>query len=293
MTNRIDAHHHLWDLNAVHYPWLMAKGKPRFFGHPASIQRDYLLPELRRDAEAHGIAGSVHIQVGAESGWDEALWVDTVAQANPKWPMVQVAFCDLTAPDRSAQLDNLQSLNSVRGIRQIVGRAPGEDVQTGTNILLRDSKFLEGLHDLAERRLRFDLQLIPELIPAAAELFAKCPQLSVVLCHSGSPHDRSPDGLGYWASVLRDLSTQDQITCKLSGLGMFDHGWGPESFRPIVETVLEQFGATRVMWGSNFPVDSITSSYARLFNTIGTLVPEGMHDEVFHNTAARVYDLKV
>ena len=27
---RIDSHHHLWDLKAVHYPWLMAKGEVRF-----------------------------------------------------------------------------------------------------------------------------------------------------------------------------------------------------------------------------------------------------------------------
>jgi len=121
----IDAHHHLWDLNAVHYPWLMAKGEPRFFGDPASIQRDYLLPEFSADAKAQGIKGSVHIQVGAESGWDEAKWIDAVAEANPDWPMVQVVFCDLTAQTRDAQLDQFQTLSSVKGTRQIVGRAPG------------------------------------------------------------------------------------------------------------------------------------------------------------------------
>ena len=78
----IDAHHHLWDLNAVHYPWLMAKGVTRFFGDPAPIQRDYLLPEFREDAAGfHGadFHGSVHIQVGAESGLAEAKWVQSVA----------------------------------------------------------------------------------------------------------------------------------------------------------------------------------------------------------------------
>jgi len=48
----IDAHHHLWDLSAAHYPWLMAKGVDRFFGDPTSIQRNYLLNEFRRDAAA-------------------------------------------------------------------------------------------------------------------------------------------------------------------------------------------------------------------------------------------------
>ena len=84
---RIDAHHHLWDLGKVHYPWLMAKGVARFFGDPAPIQRDYLLAEYQRDAA--GFDGSVHIQVGAEDGWTEAAWVQSVADAGG-WPMAQV-----------------------------------------------------------------------------------------------------------------------------------------------------------------------------------------------------------
>lgn len=38
---RIHAHHHLWDLRAVQYPWLMARDEPRFFADPAPILRDY------------------------------------------------------------------------------------------------------------------------------------------------------------------------------------------------------------------------------------------------------------
>ena len=45
-------------------------------------------------------------------------------------------FCDLTAPILAAQLDQFQTLSIVRCVRQIVGRAPGEDAQTGTNELL-------------------------------------------------------------------------------------------------------------------------------------------------------------
>ena len=124
---RIDSHHHLWDLNAVNYPWLMEVGRPRFFGDPAPIQRDYLLAEHHAISQNHGFAASVHIQVGAEDGLAEARWVDQVAMANPNWPMVQVAFCDLTAPEREEQLDQYQDLTSLVGIRQIVGRSPEED----------------------------------------------------------------------------------------------------------------------------------------------------------------------
>lgn len=133
---RVDAHHHLWDLSAIKYPWLNAQGVERFFGNPTPIQRNYLLDEFSTVAAAHGVGKSVHIQVGAADAWDAAQWVQSVADVDPQWLMVQVVFCDLTAPILAAQLDQFQTLSIVRCVRQIVGRAPGEDAQTGTNELL-------------------------------------------------------------------------------------------------------------------------------------------------------------
>ena len=70
----------------------------------------------------HGFAASVHIQVGAEDGLAGKRMGGSLAYANPDWPMVQVAFCDLAASDREGQLDQFQAPASVVGVRQIVGR---------------------------------------------------------------------------------------------------------------------------------------------------------------------------
>lgn len=286
----IDAHHHLWDLNAVHYPWILDE-TPRFFGDHAPIRRNYLLPELRSDARRHGGTGSVHIQVGAADPMEEAAWVDLIARDTPSWPMVQVAFADLTAPGRDRALDALGRLPSVVGVRQIVGRSPAEDAATGTNDLLQNPAFLDGLQAVAARGWRFDLQLIPELMPATAAILRQVPELPVALCHAGSPHNRTPDGLRDWASALQELSALPNVTCKLSGLGMFDHSWTPERLTPIVDTLLEQFGPDRLMFGSNFPVCSLSSDYTTLVWALLDLVPKDAHDAVFHATAARFYGL--
>ena len=288
----IDAHHHLWDLSAVHYPWLMEKGAPRFFGDPSPIQRNYLLPEFSGDASALGFGASVHIQVGAKDGYQEALWVDTVAQDNPDWPMAQVVFCDLTTTDLDAQLDRFQALSTVRGVRQIVGRAPGEDAATGTNALLKHPAFAEGLREAGRRGLSFDLQLIPELMKDTARLLELAPDTKVALCHAGSPHDRTESGLSSWRDQLKALSDLPQVSCKLSGLGMFDHDWNDASIRPIIETCLDQFGPQRCMFGSNFPVDSLYSDYATLVSSHRRIVPVDMHDAVFGATASAFYSLK-
>ena len=289
----IDAHHHLWNLSAVHYPWLMARGVERFFGDPTPIQRNYLINEFRAEAAAEGISASVHIQVGAEDSMAEARWVQSVADTTPDWPLRQVVFVDLTALDLDAQLDAFQALPSVVGVRQIVGRAPGEDAVTGTNTLLDNPAFVTGLQNAGERGLIFDLQLIPELMGKTANLLAQAPNTPVALCHAGSPHDRSSEGLARWADALRALSGLPQVRCKLSGLGMFDHDRAPEGFRPIVETCLDQYGADRAMFGSNFPVDKLYSNYSKLVQTYRDLVPQEMHQAVFNDTAADFYSICV
>ena len=149
----IDAHHHLWDLGAVDYPWLMEKGKRRFFGDPTPIQRNYTIDEHIELAGAHGFKASVHIQVGASNALEEAKWVDTIAKQNPSWPIVQVAFCDLSLDDCEHQLDELQKLSSVVGVRQIIGRSPLEDTISGTNTLLESDAFKAGLQSISDRGL--------------------------------------------------------------------------------------------------------------------------------------------
>lgn len=287
----IDSHHHLWDLNAVSYPWLEARGVERFFGDPTPIQRNYLIAEFAADAAGQGFGGSVHIQVGAADPLAEARWVQSVCDDNADWPMVQVAFCDLASTDLGRQLDVLQALPSVRGVRQIIGRAPGEDAVTGTNDLLGSPDFLHGLKEIGARGLSFDLQLIPELMAATARLLEQAPDTKVALCHAGSPHDRTPAGIAAWAQALRALSDLPHVTCKLSGLGMFQHDWATEDFRPLVDTCLDQFGMTRCMFGSNFPVDSLYSDYATLVGAFRALVPETFHQSVFHDTASTFYGL--
>ena len=289
---RIDAHHHLWDLNEarseVEYIWLK-EDVVRFFGDPAPIRRDYLLEEFRADAAAEGFGASVHIQVGVADPMAEARWVDRVASANPDWPMKQVVFCDLTAADVDDQLAAYAALPSVRGVRQIVGRAPEEDAKTGTNALLDDPAFVAGLRKAAAMGFSFDLQLIPELMAKTAEVVAMVPELPVALCHAGSPYDRSEAGIAAWAEQLQHLSGLPNVSCKLSGLGMFDHDWTAQGIAPIVGTVLDQFGAERVMFGSNFPVDSLSSDYQYLMAAYRELVPAADQAAVFGGTAEAFY----
>jgi len=291
---KIDAHHHLWDLSKVDYPWLMDKGKMRFFGDPTTIQRNYSWQEYSQDAKSGGFHGSVHIQVGATDPIEEAKWVDSINQKTHFWPIVQVAFADLTDVELPKNLDRLQDLKSVRGIRQIVGRAPEEDTLTSVNTLIKHPNFSKGLNEISERGLTFDLQLIPEFIEIIAPILKKVPDLNVVLCHAGSPYNRTAAGLTDWSERLQDLSDLKNVYCKLSGLGMFEHNWSIKSIKPIVETVIHQFGSERVMFGSNFPVDSISSDFNKLITSYEYILSQystKQRNEVFGLTAKNFYSI--
>ena len=81
-----DAHHHLWDLSAVHYPWLNApKGTRRFFGDPTAVQKNYRVTDFQSDIDQLPITQSVHIQVGAAADQHlaETAWVQSQIDSAP------------------------------------------------------------------------------------------------------------------------------------------------------------------------------------------------------------------
>lgn len=294
-----DAHHHLWDLDAVHYPWLATKGVMRFFGDPAPIQKNYLVEDLKSDIGKLPVQGSVHIQVGADDAQHllESQTVQSLADASGLANGI-VAFCALEALDRDSMLDSLLELPNFRGVRQIVGRSPEEDKQTGSGSLLNNPEWLEGLYELERRSLSFDLQLIPEQMLLASETFAQVPNLAVAVCHCGSPWYRDNKGWALWKDGLTSLAKLPNIHCKISGLSMFDHYWTVDSLRPIIESALDIFGAERCMFGSNFPVDKLHSSYERLWmayleivESYGLALSEGQKRALFKDNCAAFYRL--
>jgi len=268
----VDAHHHLWDLEACHYPWLMARGERRFFGDPTPIQKDYLLGDFHADIGALPVRASVHVQVGVtpDQAVAETEWLQAVADSagSRGMPQAIVGFCDLRAPDAEDILNAHQQYGNCRGVRQIVGRAPGEDARAGTGALLRDPAWQRGLGLLARRGLSFDLQLTPWQMTAAAAALDGVGDLRVALCHTGSPWDQSAAGFRYWRRGMTALAALPNVHCKLSGFGMFDPDWTAESIRPFVLTAIELFSPARCMFGSNFPVDKLYRSYAEVWEAI-------------------------
>lgn len=290
----IDAHHHLWDLGKVTYPWLMARGERRFFGDPTPIQQNYLTTDFLGESARYTPRASVHIQVGAapEDSLRETAWLHEQAP----FPHAVVAFCDLAAADVEQQLQSQLAFPRLRGVRQIVGRHAEEDRHQGTHGLLHDPAWLEGLKLLAALGLSFDLQMIPPQMPALLKVLEQVPELPVALCHAGSPWDQTDAGLAKWREGLTRFAALPHTVCKLSGLGMFNPGWTVEALKPIFNAVLELFGPKRVLCGSNFPVDKLYRDYGSVWQAYEELtdsLDSAERQSVLGGCAQRFYRLQL
>jgi predicted TIM-barrel fold metal-dependent hydrolase len=290
----IDAHHHLWDLQAVHYPWLMARGEKRFFGDPTAIQKNYLVADLLAESPHKKPAASVHIQVGAapEQSLQETRWL----HQQDDYPQAVVAFADLTAKNLVSVLDAQQAFPRVRGIRQIVGRHAEEDRRHGGASLPVNPAWVAGLKLLAARGLSFDLQMIPPQMPTLLAALSQVPELKVALCHCGSPWDQSEAGLASWRKGLRQLAQLPNVVCKVSGLGMFNRNWKVAQLQPLVLDVIDIFSPQRVMFGSNFPVDKLYRSYGQYWQAYSHIIAPFSPSErtaMLVNTAAGFYSIQL
>jgi L-fuconolactonase len=106
-------------------------------------------------------------------------------------------------------------------------------------------------------------------------------------------------GLGQldpWCDDLRAIARLPNVFCKLSGLVTEDqHDWEPADLAPYCAHVLDCFGARRVMWGSDWPVLELRTSYSRWLEVARGLTAHLSPDEstaVFETSARRFYRLE-
>ena len=67
-----------------------------------------------------------------------------------------------------------------------------------------------------------------------------------------------------WAEDMAVIARETQAFCKLSGLVTeASPDWRIQDLRPYVDHLLETFGAQRLIWGSDWPVCTLNSSYSR------------------------------
>ncbi len=291
----VDAHHHLWQLGDGRYPWLEPGVLvPHRYGDYSAAKHDYLPEDLLRDAAGRHLVATVSM----EAEWDptdpvaETRWLAGLADRTGT-PGAMAVQARLDVEDLAAVLAAHTSFPGVRSVRHKPGGPTSpEAAAAGERTLMSDARWRAGYALLAEHGLHYELQTDWWNLHEAAALAADHPETLVVLNHAGVLRDHHEVTIDGWRAALQDLASLPNVVVKASGLCTEAYGWDQEVNRNVIATLLDLFGADRVMFGSNFPVDGIFLTYTELVDGFRDALADRTPTEqraVFHDTAMRVY----
>jgi predicted TIM-barrel fold metal-dependent hydrolase len=288
----VDAHVHLWDLARIHYPWLTPPfGEDGPNGSVEAIARDYLLDDYRAESARWNVQGMVHVEAGAAAAHAllETAWLNDLADAEDL-PSGLVAFAALNDPDVGSLLSAHARHKLVRGIRHIVNWH-GDPRRTYTpRDLTGDTAWQAGFALLGKYGLSFDCQAYPGQFPALARLFARHPEIPVIVNHAGMGVDDPEE----WRSGMRLLAALPHVSTKVSGLGFCFRPWDRAKIVPRVRETIEIFGAARAMFASDFPTDRLFASFDATLGTYADAIHDFTESEkraLWGGNANRIYRL--
>jgi L-fuconolactonase len=274
---RIDAHLHLWDLDAGEYAWLGPEHGALF----ATFTAEQAHAELR----TAGFDAAVLVQ--AEDSQRDTEFLLATAAAS-RWVAAVVGWVPLTDPHATERaLQRWQGNVHFRGVRHLVHNDPRDD-------FLELPSVRRSLALVAERGLAFDVpDAWPRHLAATRELAAALPELNIVVDHLAKPPLGGAD-FSAWHAELARVAAHDNTVAKLSGLRMPGVPYTRAALRPAWDIALELFGPNRLMYGGDWPMSVPHGGYQPTWRVLGELIAElslGEQTALLGGTASRTYRL--
>ena len=146
-----------------------------------------------------------------------------------------------------------------------------------------------------------------------ADLARAFPDTTIIFNHLGGPigvgayAGRRDEVLAAWKPAVADLAECPNVVAKVGGIQMVVNGFGwhdrdqPPTSDELLDAngewyrhTIEQFGPSRCMFESNFPVDRLSLSYRTLWNAfkkIAAKYSKEDQDLMFSGVARKVYRL--
>jgi len=232
----VDSHVHFWEPAELRYPWLDGI---------SALKRSFLPCDYPDDVDAMVF---VEANCAANEGADEVAFVERLGESRIAGTVAYVDLLDET--HRAPALDHLSATPGVIGVRHNIQGTP-----TGTCL---DPRFVRGVRDVGARGYVFDLCATADQLGDVVQLVEQCPETRLVLDHCGKPSVRT-DAFDDWARDLGRIASFANVSCKLSGLlteARADQR-NAQALAPYAHHVMECFGATRLLYGSDWPVSTL------------------------------------
>jgi L-fuconolactonase len=273
---RIDSHQHFWKYNSEDYPWIKD-------AH-AVIKRDFLPEDLFPLLKAANLNGCVAVQAMQQLSETDFLLQLAESDSSIVGVVGWVPFCDANV---EAHIARYAENSKTVGFRHIIQDEPDDQ------FMLR-SDFNDGIRLLTRYSLCYDLLIFERHLPQSFAFVDKHPELSIIVDHIAKPRIRKNEFDHSWAKNIRLLAERDHVCCKLSGLvtEVRDAEWDAELLQPYFNTVLEAFGANRVLFGSDWPVCLLRSEYDQWLQVVTSMIAPLTDTEqsaIMGENASRIY----
>jgi L-fuconolactonase len=275
----VDAHVHFWNPTKLNYPWLASV--------PA-LRRTFLPEDYSAATNKANVGKIIFVECGCAGSQSiaEAKWISEIAMRETRLKgIVAQASVELGA-QVTGELTKLAKNPLVKGVRRNLQGEPD------ANFCLRPN-FITGIRALAKFNFIFDLCILHSQLPAVTQLAARCPEVFFALDHCAKPAIRDQK-LDPWRQHIRELAALPNVACKISGLvteANPSHCDAPD-LQPYVRHALDCFGFDRVLFGGDWPVCQLATSYENWLATLKAILadePETNLKKLFQANAERIY----
>jgi L-fuconolactonase len=275
---KIDAHIHCWKYDPVRYGWINDSMNV--------LQKDFIPDDVELEFEMNHIEGCVLVQ-SLQSEEDNYYMLE-LAGVHKDIKGV-IGWLDLQADDIDERLDHYTAYKIIKGFRHNLQ----DEVQRD---MMLYPPFRRGLSSLCRYGYSYDLLVYPDQLLYAAKLAADYPDLQFVLDHLGKPSIKNKE-IKEWKSAIKELSALENVHCKVSGLVTEAEwkSWKYADLIPYLDTVVENFGVDRILFGSDWPVCLVAGSYKDITGVAEEYFSSFSKDEkskIYRSNAIKVYKLE-
>jgi L-fuconolactonase len=249
------------------------------------LRRDFLIDDLRAVTTEAGVTGTIVVET--ERTIAETEWLSEVASSSDLI-CGAVGWAPLTIPGAASELERIASLPKMKAVRHPVHDEPDDQ------FVLRDD-FNRGIAALRHFNLGYDILIFEKHLPQTIQFVDRHPDQIFILDHVAKPRIRERR-LAPWQDNIRELARRPNVYCKLSGMVTEAdwHTWSDEVLAPYIDTVLEAFTPKRLMFGSDWPLVTLASSYQKWVGTVRAAIAQLSTDErdwILAKAATEAYGL--
>ena len=273
----IDSHQHFWKYDSVRDSWIDESMQV--------IRKDFLPQNLKPILNKNNIDGCIAVQ--ADQSENETQFLLELADKNPFIKGV-VGWVDLCADNVNERLAHFSKNKLLKGVRHIV--------QAELSGFMLQADFQNGIKNLEQFNLIYDILIYPNQIEETIALVKKFPNQLFVVDHLAKPNIKSQK-IKNWEKDLKKLAAFENVFCKISG--MFTEAnwnkWQRSDFTPYLDVVFKAFGTHRIMYGSDWPVCLLSATYEQQLNSIEKYVSEFSSADkalIMGKNALKIYKLK-